>query len=638
MAEPIGSLRAELGLAVAKFEQDMGRAVKAVRRGSARMRRAFARARTSAVRFAKSLISLRSAAVAAAGIGGLFFLVKRSIDAADTIGKIAKATALSAEALQEFRFAARRGGIEIEKTDKALLFFIKNMAELRTRTSSEMGLALQEFNPGLVEMLKNTKNQEEALRLLADAIQDTDSALEKTAIARAAFGRSGALFVTTLNEGSAGLDRMARKARTLGAVLSNEIIARSEVAADELGDMADALRIAGIAAALQLMPAMRDLARMMTSPEFISGLTNLSTLVLDATEFFVKFHPEILAVAAAILVASTALKLGGKKGVQLALILGPLAGLLTVLTLRMRETTAETKELNVAQTEQLDLAGRLEAEARKELDVAKARVALIKQVRDAIQGEIDAASRQLDQLGTSGAEWKRLTALRKAYEVAQKLGLVLTEEEIAQLVKEARQVKVLAERFDELTEQKKKTDEVSKKLERTVDDLGFAFSSAFEDAVLRGNELRDVLNSLLDDLARIALQEMITKPLFGAFRSILKDILPGFRHGGQFRVGGAGGADSQVVAFKASPGETVTVAPPGAMAETSPVMVKTELEVNVFAPAGSNVETRETNTATGRRLDVFLDEQMANNITPGTRTFRALQGAFSGMTPSLVGR
>ncbi|KKM00332.1 hypothetical protein LCGC14_1805450, partial [marine sediment metagenome] len=362
MAEPIGSLRAELGLAIARFEQDMGRAVKAVRRGSARMRRAFARARTSAVRFAKSLISLRSAAVAAAGIGGLFFLVKRSIDAADTIGKIAKATGLSAEALQEFRFAARRGGIEIEKTDKALLFFIKNMAELRTRTSSEMGLALQEFNPGLVEMLKNTKNQEEALRLLADAIQDTDSALEKTAIARAAFGRSGALFVTTLNEGSAGLDRMARKARTLGAVLSNEIIARSEVAADELGDMADALRVAGIAAALQLMPAMRDLARMMTSPDFISGLKNLSTLVLDATEFFVKFHPEILAVAAAILVASTALKLGGKKGVQLALILGPLAGLLTVLTLRLRETTDETKGLNVAQTEQLSLAERLEAE------------------------------------------------------------------------------------------------------------------------------------------------------------------------------------------------------------------------------------------------------------------------------------
>jgi phage-related protein len=39
--------------------------------------------------------------------------------------------------------------------------------------------------------------------------------------------------------------------------------------------------------------------------------------------------------------------------------------------------------------------------------------------------------------------------------------------------------------------------------------------------------------------------------------------LAGFQHGGQFVVGGAGGPDSQTVAFRATPGETVTVSPPG---------------------------------------------------------------------------
>ena len=37
----------------------------------------------------------------------------------------------------------------------------------------------------------------------------------------------------------------------------------------------------------------------------------------------------------------------------------------------------------------------------------------------------------------------------------------------------------------------------------------------------------------------------------------------GFQHGGSFMVGGSGGADSQTVAFRASPGERVTVTPPG---------------------------------------------------------------------------
>ena len=39
--------------------------------------------------------------------------------------------------------------------------------------------------------------------------------------------------------------------------------------------------------------------------------------------------------------------------------------------------------------------------------------------------------------------------------------------------------------------------------------------------------------------------------------------LAGFQEGGQFMVGGAGGPDSQTVAFRATPGETVTVTKPG---------------------------------------------------------------------------
>ncbi|KKM24794.1 hypothetical protein LCGC14_1601500, partial [marine sediment metagenome] len=274
---------------------------------------------------------------------------------------------------------------------------------------------------------------------------------------------------------------------------------------------------------------------------------------------------------------------------------------------------------------------------RKGLDAEKARVALIKQVQKAIQVEIDTTSRQLDQLGTSRAEWKRLTALRKAYEVAQKLGLVLTEEEIAQLVKEARQVKVLAERFEELTAQKKKDEEATKEVTRAADELGVAFSSAFEDAILRGEKLSDILNALLEDIARIAFQETITRPFTGFLRDLFSGFM-GFRHGGQFTVGGSGGADSQMVAFKATPGETVTVGTPGAQVSTSPVMVRSEVEVNVFAPPGTEVQTRESAIQGARRLDILLDEQMAKSIVPGTRTFRAIQGAFAGMTPSLVGR
>ena len=44
--------------------------------------------------------------------------------------------------------------------------------------------------------------------------------------------------------------------------------------------------------------------------------------------------------------------------------------------------------------------------------------------------------------------------------------------------------------------------------------------------------------------------------------NLFADLL-GFQHGGSFKVGGSGGADSQLVAFKASPREKVSVETPG---------------------------------------------------------------------------
>lgn len=97
-------------------------------------------------------------------------------------------------------------------------------------------------------------------------------------------------------------------------------------------------------------------------------------------------------------------------------------------------------------------------------------------------------------------------------------------------------------------------------------------------------EMSDLVNSILDDLARLAVRQNITGPLAsllglggdtasgGAGSGILGDLMSGagdwlsglfgFAEGGSFRVGGTGGTDSQLVAFRASPDETVTVTRP----------------------------------------------------------------------------
>lgn len=96
-------------------------------------------------------------------------------------------------------------------------------------------------------------------------------------------------------------------------------------------------------------------------------------------------------------------------------------------------------------------------------------------------------------------------------------------------------------------------------------------------------EFGSLVDSIQADLTRLAVRQGITAPLakalgfgqggsttglfggeggidnLGGILTTAKSFLPGFQHGGSFTVGGTGGPDSQVVAFRATPGEPVKV-------------------------------------------------------------------------------
>lgn len=69
-------------------------------------------------------------------------------------------------------------------------------------------------------------------------------------------------------------------------------------------------------------------------------------------------------------------------------------------------------------------------------------------------------------------------------------------------------------------------------------ELGFTFSSAFEDAIIRGEKLRSVLSGIAQDIARIMLRRSITEPLANVFGDFTASI--GRAIGGSLFGGGAG--------------------------------------------------------------------------------------------------
>lgn len=84
-----------------------------------------------------------------------------------------------------------------------------------------------------------------------------------------------------------------------------------------------------------------------------------------------------------------------------------------------------------------------------------------------------------------------------------------------------------------------KLPEALKKPDDLAGSLGLTFSSAFEDAIVGGKKLSDVLDSLEKDILRIVTRKMVTEPLADAITGFLKPAAGG-NAGGQ---GGGGGFD-----------------------------------------------------------------------------------------------
>jgi hypothetical protein len=112
------------------------------------------------------------------------------------------------------------------------------------------------------------------------------------------------------------------------------------------------------------------------------------------------------------------------------------------------------------------------------------------------------------------------------------------------------------------------------------DEAANAFADSFADGMERvlNGDIKGLFNDLLRDLMGNALRDL-GQTLFKAIGGSAKGSggggggfwgtvlgamkVPGFKTGGSFRVGGSGGADSQLMQFRATPGEMVDIRRPG---------------------------------------------------------------------------
>ena len=184
----------------------------------------------------KSVFSFKGALGSLAGAGGFGLLIDKSVSAADSIAKTSRLVGLSAEALQEYRYAAERSGVSTEKFDSSIQRFNRRLGEAATG-KGELVKVLEQYNIAVTDASGNTRDTESVFNDLANAIQSVNDPAERARIAFNAFGREGLALVNMLAEGERGLDAYAQKARGLGVILENDLVGKSEAARDAFDDM-----------------------------------------------------------------------------------------------------------------------------------------------------------------------------------------------------------------------------------------------------------------------------------------------------------------------------------------------------------------------------------------------------------------
>ncbi len=149
-------------------------------------------------------------------------------------------TGVTAERIQELRFAAKAAGVETQAFDKSMKRFAATLGELRAGQGA-LDLILKKALPSLRQQLLATKSTSEAFDVYARAVQRVGREEEKAALVKLGFGAKSLALVRALNKGSTGLADEATQARRLGVVMRDDGAAAAETLTTELGKLSDAL-------------------------------------------------------------------------------------------------------------------------------------------------------------------------------------------------------------------------------------------------------------------------------------------------------------------------------------------------------------------------------------------------------------
>lgn len=249
--------------AVDKVSQKINRIQSKLLRFTARASMALRKLDRITMKLTKGLggILKRGALIAAGAATGLYLAINRTTASMDELAKKTRAMNFPIEEFQEWRFAAEQSGVASEVFDKSLQKFTKTVGELKGGYGA-LYTALRKTDRGLLKQLQGTEDVDKAFELYLQAIEKAPNAMDKAALATAAFGRSGADMINLANAGADEIARLRAEMRENGVVTERQA-AIAEKYNDTMNRVGLTVKSFFVEALEPLLPMLTDAAESM---------------------------------------------------------------------------------------------------------------------------------------------------------------------------------------------------------------------------------------------------------------------------------------------------------------------------------------------------------------------------------------
>lgn len=512
----IGALLVEVSANIAKYQEAMKRTqdetqkmVNGVKGQLNNMEKHFGNM-GSMVNGLKSAMAGLGVALSAGAFTGW---VKGAIDAADEMGKMSQKIGLSVENLSGLKYAGELADVSLEQLGVGMKQLSKNILEANAGGKDQKAVfaALGISNK---ELKDASQDSYQVLLKLADQFAAMPDGATKTALAMKVFGKSGAELIPLLNAGAAGIADMRAEGERLGVTMSTDMAKNAE----EFNDNITRLRanLTGVAydIARYTLPGLADFSAELNRAAQSKGWDKLARYA-EAMELIPKwlFHEKEMGYS------QTQLNIHSATDDETTRI--PKKPDTSALDRYLKNLQEQNKKIKTAASLAAERKREMEA-LRRELDKAKEPGGLYEwaemfeegQKLANFQGKLQMPEIQSPKLGL-GFDNVVFKSLEEQAEAAQALKDDLTK--LAEAYEQTYGIQIpnaldgamaaLAEYHKYATDATSRTFDAVTSSMQTMED-------AFVNFVTNGKlEFSDLVNSMLADLARLAVQKNITGPL-----------------------------------------------------------------------------------------------------------------------------